>query len=97
MFRPPRKRRRKTKPADKDKEAKVKAEKEKKDAELKALQNKRVARSPLEGRGAATNLPVVIIRATTLWTASEKGVLTNRTRFIVIMDGKLKQVGTLQV
>ena len=34
----------KDEPADKEKEAKAKAEKEKKDAELKELQNKRVAR-----------------------------------------------------
>lgn len=38
-------------PADQEKEAKTKAEKEKKNAELKELQNRRVARSPMEGRG----------------------------------------------
>lgn len=40
----------KDKSANKEKEAK--ADKEKKDVELKELQNKRVARSPMEGRGA---------------------------------------------
>ena len=43
--------------ADKEKEAKAKAEKEKKDAELKELQNKRVARSPMEGCGPITQMP----------------------------------------
>jgi hypothetical protein len=61
----------KDEPADKDKEAKAKAEKEKKDAELKELQNKRVARSPMEGRGQPRkSTSWSIIRATTLqlWT-----------------------------
>jgi imidazolonepropionase-like amidohydrolase len=45
--------------ADGEKEAKAKADKEKKDAELKELQNMRVARSPMEGHGAiAVNMLV---------------------------------------
>ncbi len=72
--------------ADKEKEAKAKAEKEKKDAELKELQNKRVARSPMEGRGAITNPPDVFIFGATVWTCGPKGVLTNCS--IAVLDNK---------
>jgi imidazolonepropionase-like amidohydrolase len=61
--------------ADKEKEAKAKAEKEKKEAELKELQKKRVARSPLEGRGSITNPPAIIIRNATIWTCGPAGIV----------------------
>lgn len=77
--------------ADKDKEAKAKAEKEKKDAELKGLQSKRVARSPMEGRGVITNPSSVFIRHATVWTSSKQGVLTNAE--VLIGNGKIKNVG----
>lgn len=63
-----------------DKEANAKAEKEKRDAEFKELQTKRIALSPLEGRGPTTNPPSVLIYDATLWTSSSKGVIKPRDR-----------------
>ena len=68
--------------ADKEKEAKAKAEKEKKDADLKEFQNKRVARSPMEGRGEVptkpnTKPPSMLIFGATVWTCGPAGVRTN--------------------
>jgi imidazolonepropionase-like amidohydrolase len=62
---------------DKDKEAKGKTEKEKKETDLKELQKRRVARSPLEWRGPITNPPAIMIQGATLWTCGGDGVLTN--------------------
>ncbi len=76
---------------DKEKETKTKAEKEKKDAELKELQNKRVARSPMEGRGPFEGPASVAIQNGTLWTSGPAGVLTN-TAF-TISNGKISTVG----
>ena len=56
-----------------DKEAKAKADKEKKEAELKELRNKRVARSPLSGRGPITNPPAIMIKNAIVWTCSSNG------------------------
>ena len=60
--------------ADKEKEAKAEANKEKKDVELKKLQNKRLARSPMEAKGTITNPPAILIYEATLWTSSASGV-----------------------
>ena len=68
---------------DAEKAAKAKAEKKKKEAELKELRTKRVARSPLEGRGA---IPVKVgdstaigafISGATIWTCSSSCRMTN--------------------
>jgi imidazolonepropionase-like amidohydrolase len=63
--------------ADAEKTAKAKADKEKKEVELKELRGKRVARSPLEGRGPITNFDAVLIQGATIWTCGPHGVLTN--------------------
>lgn len=76
--------------ADKEKEAKAKAEKEKKDAELKELQNKRVARSPMEGRGAITNPPAIVICGATIWTCGSEGIAKRAT--IMVRDGKTRSL-----
>jgi len=65
-----------------EKEAKAKAEKEKKEAELKELQNKRVARSPMEGRGSITNPPATIFYNATIWTCTPMGIV--RTGYIPV-------------
>jgi imidazolonepropionase-like amidohydrolase len=75
---------------DNDKESKTKAEKERKEAELRELQKKRVARSPLEGRGPITNPPAVVLFGT-VWTCGSEGLLTNAG--IVIARGKIQKVG----
>lgn len=77
---------------DAEKAAKAKAEKEKKEAELKELRTKRVARSPLEGRGALAAPSYVSIRNATIWTSGEKGILTNAQLFI--KGGKVEALGT---
>lgn len=75
---------------DKEKEAKAKAEKQKKEAELKELQEKRVARSPLEGRGPITNSPAVFVSGATIWTCSARGVLENAS--LLIREGKVYSI-----
>lgn len=75
-----------------EKAAKAKADKEKKEAELKELRTKRVARSPLEGRGPLAAPAYVSIRNATIWTCSDKGVLTNAQLFI--KNGRIETVGT---
>jgi imidazolonepropionase-like amidohydrolase len=79
--------------ADKEKEAKAKAEKEKKDAELKELQNKRVARSSMEGRGAITTPPAALILGSTIWTCGPKGIMSGVTSLLVT-DGKVSAIGS---
>ncbi len=61
---------------DTSKTDKKQAEKDKKLAKIKELQ-KRVARSPLDGRGVLTNPPAVLIQNATIWTCGPEGILTN--------------------
>ncbi|MFN7141061.1 MAG: amidohydrolase family protein, partial [Limisphaerales bacterium] len=68
----------------------AKKKEEKKQNEAKELQA-RVARSPLEGRGAITNPPVLIIQNATIWTSSKAGILTNGT--LLVENGKIQGVG----
>ncbi len=82
----------KTAPADADKE---KSAKEKKQTELKELQRRRVARSPLEGRGPIVEPKMLLIQNATVWTCGDKGVLTNAQVFI--KDGKLEAVGAFSI
>lgn len=63
--------------ANGEKEAKAKADKEKKDAELKELQNKREARSPMEGRGVLENPETMEIYQAIIWTGGNQGRITN--------------------
>ncbi|NOS72843.1 MAG: amidohydrolase family protein [Verrucomicrobia bacterium] len=82
--------------ADKDKEAKDKAEKEKKVAELKELQSKRVARSPMEGRGAITNFGrnldrnTLQVRNVTVWTCGPSRKFENG--IVQFRSGKVLKV-----
>lgn len=73
--------------ADKEKEAKAKAEKEKNDAELKELQNKRVARSPMEGRGPDEVVSDISHCAATIWTSGPRGILTNT--MLTVRNGRV--------
>jgi imidazolonepropionase-like amidohydrolase len=84
----------KDEPADKEKEAKAKADKEKKDAELKELQNKRVARSPMAGRGAISDKRLggaysasVLVIGGTYWDCDSNG--KPRIRSLLVRDGKI--------
>jgi len=76
--------------AETSKAGKKQAEKEIKLAKLKELQ-KRVARSPLDGRGVLASPPAVLIQHATIWTCGPKGLLTNAD--LLIADGKIKAVG----
>jgi imidazolonepropionase-like amidohydrolase len=80
----------KDEPANGEKEEKSKADKEKKDAELKELQNKRVARSPMEGRGSITNPPAIVIYGATIWTCGSEGIAKRAT--IMVRDGKTRSL-----
>ena len=76
--------------ADKVEADKKREEKEKKLAELKELQ-KRVARSPLEGRGVLTNPPAVLIRNATIWTCGPAGRIEQAD--LLVEKGKISRVG----
>jgi imidazolonepropionase-like amidohydrolase len=64
--------------------------KERRQARMKELQ-KRVAHSPLEGRGVLTNPPAVLIRNATLWTCGPQGKLEHTDMFV--QDGKIQKIG----
>ena len=68
--------------------------KDKKKEQLRELQKKRVARSPLEGRGVLAAPPSVLIRNATIWTCGDKGVLTNSQ--ILFSEGKIQAVGNFK-
>jgi imidazolonepropionase-like amidohydrolase len=75
----------------KSKAEKEQEEKEKKLAKMKDLQ-KRVAHSPMEGRGIISNPPALLIRHATIWTCGPAGKLTNADFYI--KGGKIEKVGT---
>lgn len=72
-----------------------KTAKEKKQAELREIQRKRLARSPLEGRGPIVEPKALLIQNATVWTCGEKGVLTNAQ--VLIRGGKVEAVGVFSV
>jgi imidazolonepropionase-like amidohydrolase len=80
-----------TETGSKSDEAKKKADKEKKQAKLKELQ-KRVANSPLAGRGVLTNPPIVLVHNATIWTCGPEGKLEHGD--LLIFEGKVQKVGT---
>ena len=67
------------------------AREQKKEAEEKELRNERVARSPMEGRGAVESPPSVVVRGATIWTSAESGRLEGAD--LLIVDGKIKALG----
>jgi imidazolonepropionase-like amidohydrolase len=77
--------------SDGDKEEKSKQEKKKKQDELRELRKKRIARSPMEGRGPLAEPPAVLIRGATVWTSTQQGRLENAD--LLIVNGKIQSVG----
>jgi imidazolonepropionase-like amidohydrolase len=69
--------------------------KDRKKDETKELQKTRTARSPMEGRGPLATPGSVLIRNATLWTCSDKGILTNAN--LLISNGKIESVGASKV
>jgi imidazolonepropionase-like amidohydrolase len=67
---------------------------EKPKEEGQQLQKRRLARSPLEGRGVLAAPNSVVIRNATIWTCGEQGVLTNAQ--LLISDGKIKAIGNIK-
>jgi imidazolonepropionase-like amidohydrolase len=65
--------------------------KDKKKDESKELQKTRTARSPMDGRGPMASPAAVLIRNATIWTCSDKGVLTNAS--LLVSNGKIESVG----
>jgi imidazolonepropionase-like amidohydrolase len=60
-------------------------------AAARALLKKRVAHSPLEGRGPLTNPPALLLTNATVWTCGPDGRLENAS--ILIENGKIAGVG----
>ncbi|MGI8603600.1 MAG: amidohydrolase family protein [Verrucomicrobiales bacterium] len=59
--------------------------------EERELRRKRVARSPLEGRGVLAEAPAVLVRGGTIWTSGPKGRLENAD--FLVVGGKIVAVG----
>ena len=68
--------------------------KDKKKDETKELLKTRTARSPMEVRGPLATPASILIRNATIWTCSDKGVLTNAT--LLISNGKIESVGAIK-
>ena len=77
---------------EKDPSDKAKAERNKKQAELRELQKKRVARAPLERRGVLEQPPTVLVQGATVWTCGLAGRLENAD--LLVTGGKIKAVGS---
>jgi imidazolonepropionase-like amidohydrolase len=82
----------KDKAANGEKEAKSKADKEKKDAELKELQNMRVARSPLEGRGIVTNPATIVVSTAQIWSSGKIGRGNSLAASMLVEEGIIRRV-----
>lgn len=85
----------KDKEKDKDKtDPKADAAKAKKTAEeQRDLARKRLANSPLDGRGPLASPPALLISGVTVWTSAEVGILTNAS--VLVVDGKIRSVGAV--
>ena len=81
----------KTEAAGAENASKDKLDKEKKLAQQRQMQ-KRVARSPLEGRGPLATPPAVLIRDTTVWTCGPAGKLQHTD--VLVLGGRIEAVGT---
>lgn len=60
---------------------------------LREEQKKRLASSPLDGRGALLQPSTILIRHATIWTSGPQGILTNAS--LAMAGGKVKQVGNV--
>ena len=74
-----------------DKDGKSGDEKRKNQAQIRELRKKRIAHSPLEGRGPLADFPVVLVRGATIWTCGPQGTLTNAD--LLVRDGKVAAIG----
>jgi imidazolonepropionase-like amidohydrolase len=66
-------------------------EKKKKQSELRELYKKRIARSPLEGRGPIERPPAILVQGATIWTCGPAGRIENAD--LLIDRGRIKAVG----
>src|SRR5207244_11783116 len=64
--------------------------KDKKKEETRELQKKRLARSPMEGRGPMAEPKTVLIQNATVWTCANEGRIENAD--VLIVGGKIKGV-----
>ncbi len=69
----------------------AKEEERKKKSTAREFAAKRVARSPIEGRGPSTNPPALLVRNATVWTSGPRGVLQKAD--LVVRDGRIVSVG----
>lgn len=61
--------------------------------EARNLEKKRLAHSPMEGRGAILSPPVVLVSNAVIWTCGPEGILTNAE--MLVRDGKILQAGQI--
>ena len=74
-------------------EQKAASKKDGKKEQLRTHAKTRVAHSPMEGRGAITNPPTILIRNATIWTSGPQGIVTNAE--LVVSGGKILSVGDI--
>jgi len=79
--------------ANGEKDEKAKAEKAKNEAELKALQHRRVARRPGESRGPMQSPTRFMATDCTVWSCGAAGVLTNSG--FTVQDGRIQHLGIM--
>lgn len=79
-------------PSADEQTAKAKAEQKKNT--LRELSRKRLAREPLTERGPLTNPPVLWVRGATIWTGSDKGILTNAN--LLVRNGRIEALGDVR-
>jgi len=68
------------------------AKKDKKKEQVRELQKKRVAHSPLDGRGPIAEPKAVLIQGATIWTCGPQGRLDNAD--VLVVGGKIKAIGS---
>jgi imidazolonepropionase-like amidohydrolase len=73
------------------KETKPAGDKKKNAVELRDIRKKRVARSPLDGRGPLAGPPQILVEGATIWTCGPQGKLENAD--LLVEGGKIKAVG----
>ncbi len=62
------------------------------DLQSRNLRKKRLALSPLEGRGPITNPPAILIEHAAIWTCGSLGLVQNAS--LLAVEGRIRAVGT---
>ena len=73
-------------------EKSAQSKRDSKKEQVREVLRTRIARAPLDGRGAVISPASILIRNATIWTCGTQGILTNAQ--LQIADGKIKSVTT---